>query len=555
MKGILGRGDHRFVAVDSVAEAWNFIRRNVKVDLVILELKLKGEGGLQLIQRLKADCFLSSIPMVVYTAHADRESVKTVLQIKVQNFLLKPYREEAVYAEISRSKENPWRLKLFESAKSFCARTNLPEEKFRRMLVGMCATLEASKEVLVGLTKKQEIEPIEKELDRLSKLARMVGAHGIVACVQELKAKVKTVDWPGFEANLEALDFAAGLLFNHLKPSHCPEDFLSEAEINSEKEARERALWENAASEERCPVIGWEQLQREIDKLSDCPIVDSIAAGFQMSATGHPTSLSPLLDLVRKDPGLTAQILMSANKLKKKDKEEGDSAIEESRMAVGLLGENRLASLAAGFVTVEERMFDAPPHASWANFRMFQLGTARLAQFVCKYLEMPNLEAAAYTGGLLHDLGKILLIHLHPFAFQAILQYALQTGVKLETAERFFIGASTQEMAIYFAEKHGLPRRFTNVLRWMHDPEDATEDAELVALVSLARDLCRHNHVGFAGDTPQDNAISLADTPEWRVLRSRVYLNFDLKKFELQAHRECLELKRELLGLVSKNDQ
>ena len=152
---------------------------------------------------------------------------------------------------------------------------------------------------------------------------------------------------------------------------------------------------------------------------------------------------------------------------------------------------------------------------------------------------------------MLHDLGKLLLIRLHPFAFQAIQDYALQHGMRLAAAEKLFLGTTTHEMAAYFAEKQGLPKSFANVMRWMDSPEDATEDAELVAIVSLARDLCRHNHVGFCGDTPKDEAVPLEDTPEWRVLRGRVFLNFDLKKFEAQVHAECRQLKRELQGKLT----
>jgi hypothetical protein len=88
-------------------------------------------------------------------------------------------------------------------------------------------------------------------------------------------------------------------------------------------------------------------------------------------------------------------------------------------------------------------------------------------------------------------------------------------------------------------------------MRWIDAPEQATEDAELVAIVSLARDLCRHNHVGFCGDAPKDKAVPLEDTAEWQVLRGRVFPSFDLKKFEAQVHAECRQLKRELHGRLS----
>src|SRR5690606_32551564 len=148
---------------------------------------------------------------------------------------------------------------------------------------------------------------------------------------------------------------------------------------------------------------------RQIDALPGCPVVDSIAASFQMSANGHPTSLSPLLDLVQRDPGLTAEVLIAANRLKRSGEDNDALPIEEPRMAVGMLGELRLATLGGGLVSVQERLLLAPPRFSWPAFRMFQLGSARLARWVCGYLDLPSIEAAAYTAGLMHDLGKLLL--------------------------------------------------------------------------------------------------------------------------------------------------
>ena len=110
MKGILARGDHRFAAVNTAMEAWDFIRRNVKVDLVFVELKLKGESGLAFIQRLKNDCCLKLLPVVVYSAHGDRESVKNVLNLHVQNYLIKPYHDDSIFTEITKAGANPWRL-------------------------------------------------------------------------------------------------------------------------------------------------------------------------------------------------------------------------------------------------------------------------------------------------------------------------------------------------------------------------------------------------------------------------------------------------------------
>jgi hypothetical protein len=128
------------------------------------------------------------------------------------------------------------------------------------------------------------------------------------------------------------------------------------------------------------------------------------------------------------------------------------------------------------------------------------------------------------------------------------LAHARQNEITLSAAERHFFETTTHELGAHFAEKHGLPRRFANVMRWYETPEQATEDAELVAIVSLAHALCRNNHVGFCGDSSKDQAPPLEETPEWRILRESVFPSFDLKKFEAKVQSECRQLKHELHG-------
>lgn len=458
MKGLLARGDHRFAAVDNVEDAWDFIYRNVRIDLLIVELKLKGDGGLVLVERLKSDRFLNELPIIVYTAHGNRDNVVKILNLKVQNFLIKPYRDESLYAEIAKAVDNPWISKHFEDEKAIFRSNKIEPKRLRKLLDSLHSALEKLQPFIEDLREKGDDLALIERLTRISAHAMVTGATTIGNYLTEACELAKAADWAEFDKRVEGLEFLTRLIFYRLNPSNCPHDFFNNAELNSEAEAEAK----------------------------------------------------------------------------------------EPRIAVNLLGENRLASIGGGLFTVEERMLEAPPTANWPNFIMFQWGTARLAQLICKYLEMPGFEIAAYTAGLIHDLGKLLLIRLHPLAFQAIHNHASKYRVSFSVAEKVFLEADTLLLALHFAEKQGMPQRFCNVFRWLDNIREADEDAELIAIVSLARHFCRQNQVGFNGENPRSDSIPLKETTEWKILSGRVFLNFDLNKFETQIERECLQLKREL---------
>jgi HD-like signal output (HDOD) protein len=177
---------------------------------------------------------------------------------------------------------------------------------------------------------------------------------------------------------------------------------------------------------------------------------------------------------------------------------------------------------------------------------MFLVSVAKMSEFICRYLEFTYLSGSAFTAGLMHDLGKLVLLRLHPFGFQAILRYAQEKRLPLHRAEKLHIDCTSRDLGVKFAEATGLPPLYTNVIRWVEQPNLATEHTELVAMVSLARHVALHNRLGHCGDTPGDSSPPIANTPAWRALQPSLFPSFDLKKFEAQAHAYCIELRKEL---------
>ena len=377
-------------------------------------------------------------------------------------------------------------------------------------------------------------------------IAEAAGAWGVVDCTGELQELVKSGAWPGYGQSLASLDFAAQLIFRHLHPEVLPEGYATDDERHAHEEAQARAVWFDAPAEGRLPVTSWPKLQAQLDQLSGCPVIDTVAAGFQMSATGHPSSLTPIMDLVDKDPGLAAHLLIAVSALRHTE-EDTLSPVEDPRSAVSLLGEQRLATIAKNLLTVEERRLHLPPF-TWSQFWTFQIGMATTARYVCKFLERPSLEGRAYTAGLLHDLGKLLLVRLQPLGFHAIFDYARRERIPLQAAEQKFLGCTSSALAVYFGEKHGLPAGFVNVMRWIDDPAQATADQDLVAIVAFARELCHRNAVGWNGDTHPTQFPPLEETPAWRVLAPQVFPGFNLQNFEAAVHHRSLVFKQELNG-------
>ncbi len=547
MQGILSRGEHHFASVSTAQEAWDFIHQNVKVDLVFTELQLAGPAnGLALVQRLKADRLLKLLPIVIYAEHGDRDSVKRSLELHIQGFHIKPYHDDDIFAEIAKTEANPWRSQHFEEEKSFCKMMGYRPDEVHRMLDAVRQAVEGAFAPLQEHGARERSTEITALVKPLVERAEEAGAWGLVECLNGLVDSAQQGTWGELPADLAAVRFACQLIRYRLDGTIVPPGFQRGSELGDEAEARERERWKTAPADQRCPMVDWARLQQEIDGLAGVPVIDTSAASFQMMANGHPSCLNPLMDIVDRDPGLAALVLVAANK--EHPAKEGENVIEDARLSVSLLGETRLESLARQIPVARSRFMELPPVLDWGRFWMFQRGVARIARFTCHYLEFYSMESLARMAGLLHDLGKVILLRLHPVGFQVLVDHARQHRVSLGETEKLFLGCTTFQIGARFAARSHLSGHYVNVMRWVDQPEAATEDRALVAIVSLARHLCQLNAVGACGEPALGAPLPLQDTPEWRVLQEHLFPSFDLQKFELSVHAACQELRNEFSG-------
>jgi len=544
MQGILTRGNHRCVIAPETATAFKLLRELVKFDLVILELKLsKGENGMNFLQHLREDCFLKLIPVVVYSSVTHQEIVKKALSLKIQNYLIKPYREESIYAEIEKSNANPWRNLHFEEEKSFCTQMGLKPGDLKKMLHELRVALHAAIEPLqdCALTRNQK-ESIAR-IDPLTERAESAGAWGIVEYLQGLKGKLDQRNWPALTQSKDDLAYICLLIDCHLDRNYTPAAFYSDQERKEQEEAKLRSHWLDADLS-RGPLVHPSELERRLDELQAGPVIDTVSAAFLMNADGRAPSLNQLIDLVSKDPWLTAQVLIAANHLEHDDM----TSIEDVRLAVTLLGYEKLTAMAKLMPVVEERHMRVLP-TTWAHYWMFQVAVGRVAQFAATNLELTDLAPNAYAAGLLHDYGRLPLVQQYPFSYQAIATCAKRLSIPIHEAEKKHFGWTTREIGDHLARRLGLPSLYCNVIRWVGTPEEAGDQAYMVALVTLARSLCLQNQIGFSGEPNlPSHPTSLEETPAWQILRNRVFPSFNLKKFESQTHNLCTTLKQELSG-------
>ena len=104
------------------------------------------------------------------------------------------------------------------------------------------------------------------------------------------------------------------------------------------------------------------------------------------------------------------------------------------------------------------------------------------------------------------------------------------------------MGISSRQMAIQFVENKSIPTSCKNVIRWVEEPEKATEDFDLVSVVAIARYMCRLCKVGFSGETTQQDLLPLEHSQLWNSIKDRVLPRFNVSNFEFMVRRRLRKL-------------
>ena len=102
---------NRLFHVQDGAEALDFLLRRGKYEarstgtlpkVILLDLKLPKMNGLQVLQRIKSDPELQTIPVVVVTSSAEDPDLEAAYQLGANSYVIKPVQFEAFMEAMSR---------------------------------------------------------------------------------------------------------------------------------------------------------------------------------------------------------------------------------------------------------------------------------------------------------------------------------------------------------------------------------------------------------------------------------------------------------------------
>jgi putative nucleotidyltransferase with HDIG domain len=236
--------------------------------------------------------------------------------------------------------------------------------------------------------------------------------------------------------------------------------------------------------------------QRIIQDLGQIPTMPTIAAKVMQIVNDPHSSAEDVAKFISRDVALTSKVLRLAN-----------SAfygiprtISSVNSAIVILGFNTIRSLVLSASVL--KVFPQKPglaasfdrKAFWKHSFMVGIASRMVAQIYRKK-KLVDMETA-FSAGLLHDIGKIILEQFSNDDYVPVLKAAKEQGLPLVMVEKSMLGMSHADVSGMLVDKWQMPNELKGPIVNHHSPLDDKASQDMACIVHYANHLC---HVKGSG--------------------------------------------------------
>jgi putative nucleotidyltransferase with HDIG domain len=233
-----------------------------------------------------------------------------------------------------------------------------------------------------------------------------------------------------------------------------------------------------------------EKLSHIMTQVKSFPGMPATAARLMPLLQNPDASASKIEDILKYDPGLTANIL----KLTNSAYFGLPSRVSSVRQAIMLLGWKRLLQLVmtmcmSALMKKPVPGYDLPRGELWRH----SVAVSVAADLLVKSLSISDADEV-FTAALLHDIGKLVLGDYVQEDLEKI-EGMVTKGISFEVAEFVVLGTNHATIGARILQNWSLPQELVNAVSWHHDPENCDHYCMLSDVVHIANIVGRR--VGF----------------------------------------------------------
>lgn len=232
------------------------------------------------------------------------------------------------------------------------------------------------------------------------------------------------------------------------------------------------------------------QMIKKIEAISDLPTLPVVAMSVNRLLQDEETPIEDLITLLEKDQSMVLKLLRLVNSSFYGFK----SKISNLRHAVTLLGYSMVQNAVVTLSVIDCLDTKSVPKGfDVSQFWTHSIGVAVMGRHLADHSKLAPPEDA-FTAGLVHDIGKIVLATHFPDDFIVLLNTAMQDATAFYATEKQSDTYPHTLIGDRLAKRWMLPESLTLAIRCHHGGLAQTADPILPGLVAVADTLINVKH-------------------------------------------------------------
>jgi putative nucleotidyltransferase with HDIG domain len=241
-----------------------------------------------------------------------------------------------------------------------------------------------------------------------------------------------------------------------------------------------------------------QRIQSIIQNVEQLPSLPDVVSKIINMVNDPDVSFKHVADEIAKDQAITANILKLCNSAYfSKGKE--ISSIDRAIVILGLKEVKDIVVLATTKSVLNRVIvgYDLARGELWKH----GVAVAMLAKKIATECNQKTIADIAFTGGIIHDVGKTVLALFVQSTFKDILNTVIEKSITFQEAEKLVMGFDHQQIGEQVAIKWKFPRVLQSIVRYHHEPMNAPDDHKMiVSIVHVANTLCLMAGIGIGSD-------------------------------------------------------
>jgi putative nucleotidyltransferase with HDIG domain len=243
--------------------------------------------------------------------------------------------------------------------------------------------------------------------------------------------------------------------------------------------------------------IGKAQKLRFIaEKIIALPTLPTVVSRLMQLVDSPKSSAQTLARLIENDQVLTARILKLANSAYYGMARQVSSVSQ----AVVIVGFDAVKDMGLSVSVLDA--FRDPGGSKYFNLARFwehTMGVAFTAKLLAKR-HAPDVSSEAFTAGLLHDLGKVVINQYCHEDFMEIMSRVNDDKEDLLYAETMVLDTTHDRIGGWLANRWNMPPSIVDSIEFHHHPYLSEKHQTLATLIKLADVICRRANIGYSGN-------------------------------------------------------